>query len=280
MDEHALEGSAMTARRIGMAVAWVLAAPLLTGADDGARQSDEVAEVAVAYAVGFDDLLRQDPAEGERLGVSADELQALRPVLVTPVLLADEAFRSPTDQRRLDEALVPSDLWWVVLASGDGGSVVVSVQWPPDAGSPQAVGLNWVPAPELTAAMAEVRDPAARVVWLPDDAPVVIGTVDGDVVAIPIANEVLASRLGLPDVAARPIAVYTAQLRARLATAAALWDGADEDGPSLAGGGAPSLGDSGGPPLSLLVGPAVVLISLGFFALKWRGSGRGARARF
>ena len=108
----------------------------------------------------------------------------------------------------------------------------------------------------------------------------VIGTVDVDVVAIPIANEVLASRLGLPDVAARPIAVYTAQLRARLATAAALWDGADEDGPSLAGGGAPSLGDSGGPPLSLLVGPAVVLISLGFFALKWRGSGRGSRGRF
>ncbi|MDH4334908.1 MAG: hypothetical protein OEW24_06565 [Chloroflexota bacterium] len=259
----------MSARFSTAAVVVLLALPLLTGAG-GDDRMDEIGKVAVAYAQGFDALLQADPSEGDRLGVTAEDLQSLQPVTILPLRALDAQFRQEDDARTIDMATVSTDLWWVVLGIDSAPKIVVTVQWPSTVDQPEAVALNQVPAQLLSDALNEVGDPNARIVYIPEDATVVLGSARGVSVAMPVADEVFRAALELPD---RPVAVgeYTSALKTRLSRLAAAWAMGDRD-PGLAGGGpTPVVPARGiGFPLPAVLGAAAVAAFMGAVAVSRR----------
>jgi hypothetical protein len=224
---------------------------------------EQIGNTAVAYAQGFEELLKANPHEAALIGVSATDLPELRVVRVIPLYTVDDRFRESDDRRSLDRAIEPTELWWVILSSPSGGATVVTVQWASDAGTPEAVGLNWVPASVLIASFGEITDPHAKVIYLPDDAPVVVGSAGREIVAMPIATETLSARLALPR---EPLSVveYTTALRIRLTEPGGAAPAGPQP-PGLAGG--PAGGDQTAPPpsypLPLVVGPALVFAFFG-----------------
>lgn len=249
----------MNARLAGAAAALILAMPFLIGAGGGDDREDQIGQVAVAYARGFEALLRADPAEGERVGVTAEDLAHLRPTRSIPLYTVDASFRLPGDTRSIDKALVLSDLWWVVLSVESEPQVVVTVQWLAGADQPEAVGLNWVPALELSRSFERLGDPEARVVYLPEDAPVALGVAKDVTLAMPVANEFLAAGLELPD-GPIPVAEYTVDLKVRLNRLTAS-SAVGKGDPGLGGGGAaPEVpAQPGSFPLAALLGPVAVV---------------------
>jgi hypothetical protein len=223
-----------------------------------------IGKVAVAYAQGFDALLQADPSEGDRLGVTAQDLQSLRPLQAL-----DAQFRQEADARTIDMATVSTDLWWVTLGIDSVPKIVVTVQWPSTVDRPEAVALNQIPALLLSDALNEVGDPNARIVYIPEDATVVLGSARGVSVAMPVADEVFRAALELPDRPV-PVAEYTSALKTRLSRLAAAAAG-DSD-PGLAGGGpTPEVPPRGiGFPLPAVLGVAAVAVFMGAMAVSRR----------
>lgn len=252
----------MKARRFPFLAALVLASPFLTAADDD-RRTEQIGRAALGYVQGFQALLEANPDEGALIGISASDLADLQVARVIPLYAVDDQFRDRGDRRSLDSATKPTDLWWVLLRNPNGGATVVTIQWAADAAAPEAVGLNWVPAALLAASLTEVGDAAARVIYLPEDAPVIVGKVDGVTVAMPIATETLASRL---ELAATPQRVgdYTAALRSRLSAL----EEAAPGGPPVPGLAGSLTGPNPGPtsptfPLALVAAPVGVVVFFG-----------------
>ncbi|MEI7743625.1 MAG: hypothetical protein WCK58_07740 [Chloroflexota bacterium] len=259
VDEHALEAQQMNGRRIEpLGLVLILLVPFLLGA--GGRDAEaRISEAAVAYARGFEPLLRSDPTETERFGVAADDLAVVDVASVHRLKTIDSRFRLADDTRDVDAALVATDLWWVVLSLDSRPRLVVSVEWSEGSADPQAVGLNWVPATRLAAALTQAGSRGATIVYLPEDAPVALGVVDGMTMAMPIATDVLRARLDLPT-GPTPVAEYTRSLRQRLDR---LSGQAELAAPAPGGGGGQP---SSGSPLSGLA-LATLLLPLGLLVL-------------
>jgi hypothetical protein len=231
VDEHALEGLQVTGRQFptprvsrvsrstrGVLVltAALLAVSLAAGSPAIATSSrDAIADAALAYARSFDQLLAAEPAEAARLGVDRTTLASLKVTAVHKVRAVDKDFLAANDTRSVDEALVDTDLWWVVLSAGSDARLVVSVRWEAGAAQPEAVGLNWVSARELTASIAAGNDAAPIVVWIPEDVPLVISGPAGNRKATPIAAADLVVDLGVAR-APTAIADYSRDLHGRL----------------------------------------------------------------
>lgn len=239
--------------RIGI----IVSALLLLGASP-VDVDKKIAQVAVAYAQGFEFLLRSEPTEAERFGLAADDLADLKVASVHQLRSVDARFRMSDDARDLGQALVPMDLWWVVLSVDSSPRLVVSVQWPEGAAEPQAVGLNWVPASRLARALEQVDSRGPTVVYLPDDVSLVLGEVEGVAMVMPIADEVLSAWLELP-LEPVPVVEYTRALRVRLDRLARQ---AEDAVPGLGSGGV-GKSSSGSTQVGLLLvallGPLVLL---------------------
>ncbi len=258
----------MSARFSTPAVVALLVLPFLMGAG-GDDRTNEIGKVAVAYAQGFDALLQADPAEGDRLGVTAEDLPLLRPVTILPLHALDSQFRQEEDGRTVDMATVTTDLWWVILGIDSAPKIVVTVQWPSTVNRPEAVALNQIPAQLLSDALNEVGDPDARIVYIPEDATIVLGSARGVSVAMPVADEAFRAALELPD---RPVPVgeYTSALRTRLSRLAAAWAMGDRDAGLAGAGPTPEVSPHGGFPLPAVLGAAAVAVFMGALAVSRR----------
>lgn len=267
-----MESSAVS-QRLAL-ICLVLAVPLLIGADE-AGDGDEVAAAAVAYAEGFRGTFDRDPAEATAMGLVARDLANLTAVATLQVADVDDRFRTTGDSRQIDQSLVMTDLWWVLLRSAGGNEIVVSVHWPDGAKAPQGVGLNWAPAAEFSDALAAVGDPSPQLVWIPEDAPLLIGNGARGPVAMPIANQTLRARLQM-EPGPRTVAGYTSEVRDRLSRLSAVPGNQDVG----AGSGAGSPDDSGGPsPLAILAGPLAVIAAVILLSNRQRGKAPPRRHR-
>lgn len=207
----------MTVSRIGILAVGVAAflghvsATVALADDNDARR---VEEVAVAYARSFAEDLAGDAAEADRLGVSAATLLAATTKASYPVHLLDPTFARDGDERSLEQALVESSLWWVVLSGANGESTVVTVDW---AGGqePRPAGLNWVAAGELRDAIANFDAASVRVVWPAEDYPLVLGKWNGRLLAMAVIQEAVAEPLGI-QTGPRSVVDYSRDLRARI----------------------------------------------------------------
>lgn len=131
--------------------------------------------------------------------------------------MIDERFAEQTDKRDLDEAITPTDLWWVVLGDArEAPRLQVSVQWPSGASRPSAVGMNWEDAGEIVEALDRGGDPGATLVWVPADLSVLVSGKGSSRTVTPIAaRDDLASFAGAR---AEPTSVreYSQRLHDRL----------------------------------------------------------------
>lgn len=255
----------------------VLAVPLLIAVDGDGEPEHEVAAEAIKYVNGFRTLIARDSSEAARLGLEAGDLDTLTATATLQVADADPLFRTAADRRSLDQSLVLTDLWWVLLESDNGSHIVVSVRWPDGAKTPEGIGLNWAPAAEFADALVALNDPSPQLVWIPEDAPVLIGvTPGGGQVAVPIANETMAARLRM-ETGPMPVAAYTTEVRDRLSRLAAV-------------PGIPKTGDGGGAGhevepqglsgvLAMLMAPLALLIMILVLSARSRGLAANRRQR-
>lgn len=175
-----------------------------------------IANVALEYAQSFDGLLAAEPAEADKLGVDRDTLASLKVTGIHKVHVLDTKFLDQDDRRSVEDALVPSDLWWVVLSADRDPRLLVSVQWQTGADAPEAVGLNWDSARSVAAAVAASDDATASLVWIPQDVSVVLSGAPGKRVVRPVASKEVRTSLGLSDLASS-MTDYSAALHDRLA---------------------------------------------------------------
>jgi len=249
-----------SARNVLVLTAALLAASLAAGSPAiAASPRDAIADAALAYARGFDQLLAAEPDEAARLGVDRTTLASLKVTAVHKVRAVDKDFLAANDTRSVDEALVDTDLWWVVLSAGSDARLVVSVRWEASATQPEAVGLNWVSARELAASVAAGKDAAPTVVWIPEDVPLVISGPAGNRKATPV---VAADLIADPGLARAPTAIadYSKGLHGRLAAYRGEPATGTEGLAGGGGGGVPGSAPSSAAPVTPLpIGPLAVL---------------------
>lgn len=246
---------------------------VMVAADGGGADEATVEDVALRYARSFGDLVSRDPDEAVRLNVTTETLAHGTPAGTYPVLMLDSAFAAAGESSGVDEWLVVSSLWWVVLSATDGSAIVVAVDWP-QGHEPQPAGLNWVPASELTAAIANFDPGSTRVVWPTADVPFVIGTARGQEYATAIVSATMAKELGI-SLGLQALPDYGRELRARIRARPNFDRGPDlPAGFGYAGGAdaAPSHRDGGQPVLigaSLLVAVLIMML-IGMSSLRIR----------